>query len=242
MLPKFRRHQNYVAQIVSEPYYFYCVNFTEKSKIRNEMSVANSAFFSFQVKYCEKEERNDCNHDPLLINSQLAISISYIDNFVDGTNYTNPVQSYIIREVYLMSKSLCKILTLYFTNNEFVSDGGWLLDDIKQINYIQYSDRVLHSNMSKESGNLIYQAYFTSSRIRIKDKRVYLKIQELFARIGGIVNGFLILMTILSHNYLRFKYLIFVWKNIFNIIDEDYVISMKKQNNFLNTINKDNLK
>jgi hypothetical protein len=243
VLPRYKKYQNLVSQLLTEPYEFYCLNFTESSKIQNELSVPNSSFFSFNIRYCKKEERSDCNHDPVLLKEPLAISLSYVNNFVDATNYTDPVQSYIVREVYVMSFTLTKVLSVYYTYNEFVSDNGWLVEDIKKINYVQFSDSLIECLMSEESNNLVYQVYLSSTRIRIKDKRVYLKIQELLARIGGIINGFVIAMNILSYHYLRFKYIVYVWKNSFNMIDEEYVINMiKKDNNFLNVINKDNLK
>jgi hypothetical protein len=241
MLQKYRKYQNLAAQILTEPYDYYCLNFTEKHKIKNEFVAPDSSFFRFMVRYCQKEERSDCNHDSLLLKDRLAIALTYIDNFVDATNYTNPVQPYIARATPTMSTSLAKLTYLSFTNNEFISDNGWLIEDIETINYTQMSVRSSEVLMSKESYNLIYQVFLGSPRLRIKDKRVYLKIQELFARIGGIMNGFIIVMTILSYHYLRFKYLIFVWKNSFNIIDEEYVIKMRKENAYLNFINKENL-
>jgi hypothetical protein len=243
MLPKFRTHQNLVSQLLTgASWEYYCFNFTENHVFKNEYAAPNSTFLRFMIRYCQKEERSDCNHDPVLLKDRLVISSTYVDYYVYATNYTNPVQPYINRIVPSLSASLTKFTFLYFTNNEFVSDNGWLVEDIKTTKYSQLSAQFSDVLVSKEYNNMIYQLTLTSPRLRVKDKRIYLKVQELFARIGGIMNGFIIVMTVLSYHYLRFKYLIFVWKNSFNIIDEEYVIKMRKENNFLNLIDKDNIK
>lgn len=245
MIPKFRLHKNFVAQTVNEPFDYYCLNFTENQKFKNEYTVPNSIFYRFMFRYCQKEERADCDHDPILLNDRLAIALTYVDNFVDSTNYTHPIQPYIARVVPTMSTSLTKQVYFDFTNNEFVSDNGWLLEDINTINYVQLSTQSSDVLVSKESDNLVYQVTFRSPRLRVKDKRVYIKVQELFARIGGIANAFIIIMSVTSYHYLRFKYLMFVWKNSFYMIDDDYVMRMKKEKNSFkleNAILKDSSK
>jgi hypothetical protein len=244
MLPKFRKHRDLVSRILlSSPDNYYCLNFTENIKFQNEFIGPNSSFIGFHFKYCEKEERSDCHHDPLLLNSSLNVAITYIDNFVDSTSYSNPVKPFVTRIASSISSSFSKALIISFTNNEYVSDNGWLVEDIKKTNYVQLSAQSSEVLLRKENNNKVFELFLSSPRLRIKDKRVYLKVQELFARIGGIVNGFIIVMNILSFHYLRFKYFIFVWKNSFNIIDEEYVINMKrKDKDFLNIINKDKIK
>lgn len=231
MLPKFRTHQNIVDQIVKHPYYdFYCLNFTDDQKFRNEYTTPDSIFYNFNFRYCTKEDRADCDHDPVLQYELLAIVTTYVDNFVDPKNYTNPIQPYIARVTPTMSNSLTKQIYFDFTNNEFISDNGWLLEDINKINYIQLSIKT--SDILLTNDNFIYRAIFSSPRLRLKEQRVYIKVQELFARIGGIAHAFIIIMTAASYHYLRFKYLIFVWKNSFYMIDNDYVMTMRKDNNF----------
>jgi hypothetical protein len=243
MLPKFKKHQNLVAEVLSQGSTQYCLNFTENHKFQNEFISPRSTFIAFKFRYCLKEERSSCDHDPILLNNPLAFSLTYVDNFVDARNYTNPIQPYIGKILSTTSSSLAKLLYLSFTNNEFVSDNGWLVEDINEINYIQLSAQSSEILLRKETNNFVFQLYLSSPRLRINDKRLYLKVQELFARIGGIVNGFIIFMNILSFHYLRFKYFMFVWKNSFNIIDEEYVINMRrKDNNIMNVLNKNNIK
>lgn len=234
MIPKFRMHQNIVAQAVKNPFNYYCLNFIDDQKFMNEFTMPTSIFYIFNFRYCQKEERADCDHDPILQNENLVISLTYVDNFVDSKNYTHPIQPYIPLLSTTLSTSLSKLINFDFTNNEFISDNGWLIEDINKINYIQLSMKSSDVLVSKEiSRNMIYQVVFSSPRIRIKEQRVYIKVQELFARIGGIANAFIIIVTAISYHYLRFKYLIDVWRNSFNMIDDDYVLSMRKDNNFI---------
>lgn len=61
-----------------------------------------------------------------------------------------------------------------------------------------------------------------TTKVRNKTVRNYMKVQDLFAKIGGFTNAIIIVINILTKNFLRFKYLEFIHKNTFQqIIDNN---------------------
>ena len=64
--------------------------------------------------------------------------------------------------------------------------------------------------------NYIYALILSSFNVRTIVRRSYLKIQELFARVGGIANALLIMMNFLTYHFLRFDFLIFIDKSTFS--------------------------
>lgn len=75
----------------------------------------------------------------------------------------------------------------------------------------------------------MYWITFESPNIREIEKRSYMKVQDLFAKVGGIINAIFIIINILFYDYLRF---------IFKKDIANYLISSKNSdyNNYSNSI------
>ena len=59
--------------------------------------------------------------------------------------------------------------------------------------------------------------------------RSYMKIQDLFAKLGGIANALMLLASILSYHYLRFSYINFVYNHTFNLLDIEKIKSNSEE-------------
>eukprot|EP00340_Litonotus_pictus_P010960 CAMPEP_0170539816 /NCGR_PEP_ID=MMETSP0209-20121228/104225_1 /TAXON_ID=665100 ORGANISM="Litonotus pictus, Strain P1" /NCGR_SAMPLE_ID=MMETSP0209 /ASSEMBLY_ACC=CAM_ASM_000301 /LENGTH=254 /DNA_ID=CAMNT_0010841959 /DNA_START=776 /DNA_END=1537 /DNA_ORIENTATION=+ len=71
-----------------------------------------------------------------------------------------------------------------------------------------------------DKSNNILSFLIDAPTLTKKTLRNYLKVQELFARVGGLANAFWIIIKILTYHFMKFKYYFFVYENSFAIVKE----------------------
>lgn len=218
---EFTKYKSYVQNILTtNPFKYYCINFDDSMSFQNEMATPNSTYIRILFGLCNTK-RKGCEFNQDFYTFTPVIVTTFMDHYVASANYSNPVVPFVYRHAQTLTPYFNKIMYLHFTNNRFVSDDGWLLEDLREINYYKYDSFKLDINPTADTAlKLIHSVVLESPRLRVKDSRVYLKVQELFARVGGIANAFLILITVLSYDFLRFKYLVFIRENTFKIMDK----------------------
>ena len=195
---------------------YYCVDFTNLTHSRNDFPEFPSAEVKINFLLCNKTLREDCKYDSATAFGldTLIISTHYLESVVDASNFTQPIQKVIKTYFQTVSEGILKILKLKVVNNLLSSDNGWMLEEIRNeiFETVKFENDV---NLYREdqSSNYVYVILLNSTKLRNIIKRNYLKIQELFARVGGIANAFFIVIKVVSYNYIRFKYLLFIREN-----------------------------
>lgn len=205
-------------QIFQTPYSFYCINFTENDYFSNDFTTPNSVYFRMLIELCDVNDpsRNCKLTKEVFTTRTLVVSMTYINTFVDTINFEKPVVPFIERFVQPISWGLFKLIYFQLSNNIIISDAGWLLEDKQEIHYLSYKGKNTDMNLIDFNyGRYVYALVFESPRLRIKIQRTYMKVQELFARVGGIANAFVIIITIASNDYIRYLYYFFIKKHSF---------------------------
>lgn len=211
----FTMHSENLYSIRSnDPYQYYCLSFNNDTAIMNELISRNSAFIRINLYPCGTFRARQCA--PTLNVLNMMVILSLITPYVDPLNYNNPVQYSEFRYVQPIIYGTLKINYISVTNDIFSSDNGWLLQSIVETNYLSLSSIRNDANMIPQDQPFkpFYVATLDSPKLRIKTSRNYMKLQELFAKVGGIANAIFIAMSFLSSHYLRFKYLLFLGENI----------------------------
>ena len=143
--------------------------------------------------------------------NNLNLVVSHNSEYIDGLNYTSPVQSIYTSGIVPLSNFLSKEVNINIIKNFLESDNGWLLENIKVYSasvvdnyHIIYKMIEDYPEIAKVSINI------ASPSDVIKITRNYMKIQDLFAKIGGVITAFTLLFKIIFYNYFRFKYLVYL--------------------------------
>jgi len=204
-----------------------CLNFTQDNYIQNGFGTSNGNFFMIQIKFCDPEtSEKECwtKSKPLqlipLIRS-LFVGVTYVNTYVDSLNEKNPIAYYSNTAIFDISHSLSKMVYFALTKNVIISDNGWLLEYVKEYDYIRLDENFKVEVSSKEKEDKIgylLTLVWESPQVRTKTKRNYMKVQELFARVGGITNFFLLSIQVLSMSFLRFSYLFHIREQTFGKI------------------------
>eukprot|EP00340_Litonotus_pictus_P013022 CAMPEP_0170538126 /NCGR_PEP_ID=MMETSP0209-20121228/103126_1 /TAXON_ID=665100 ORGANISM="Litonotus pictus, Strain P1" /NCGR_SAMPLE_ID=MMETSP0209 /ASSEMBLY_ACC=CAM_ASM_000301 /LENGTH=342 /DNA_ID=CAMNT_0010839759 /DNA_START=809 /DNA_END=1834 /DNA_ORIENTATION=+ len=130
------------------------------------------------------------------------------------------------------------------TNDVYISDDGWLLEDFREI-YYQNVDSILYDIINISSGPPVaIVSLLKSPKLRNKSNRNYMKVQELLAKIGGIGNAFFAVMYALTYYYLRFHYFMFIRENTFLLVSSaDKLKQSQNKGNIIRSnlgVNKEN--
>ena len=238
-----------VSQTLSLGRKLYCLNFTEESHFSNEFGGFNSSYFLTLVNFCgffQRSPNNPCMYDKNkdFITDQLVIVMHSLDSYVNPTDIQNPVKSHITSQAFLVFKGLMKNVYMRIIENSFDSDNGWILEANKKTPFLKLKDKEVDIADGVGGKNLIFSSAFESPRIAIVYNRKYYKIQDLFANIGGIANALLIIVNILTSNFLRYKNLFNLLSSTFCVLDSyhmqnsDKIVLSQSQGNLSSSLKK----
>lgn len=207
-----------------------CVKYTENSIIKNDYAYLNSSYVNVNFRYCNPNTKQ-CPSDTKKRENDFYIRTYFVNNYVNSFDYDNPVKFYLDSHLQQVNKGTLRRNFLRFTVNKFITDKGWLFEDNKESEYISFKSINVEANANPPNfPDDYYWITIASPQIRLVTYRAYLKVQELAAKIGGIVNAINLSVYIIFSHYLRYIYVFNVGKHI---IDGEINV---KSSNLLNNL------
>lgn len=147
----------------------------------------------------------ECSEARSYYTNAFIFKIDMIDSFNDYKEFSNPTKYHLHSIVKTVSLGLTRNIFIQLGKEILSSDVGWILE--KKV----VSSNVFINNIRDEpylSGSLNYllnlQIEF-SNKIT-KSSRLYVKIQEIFARIGGLFNAGFLILKLGIYDYVRYKF------------------------------------
>lgn len=209
---KYTMHNGFVEKYVSNPsVYYMCLDHDDDSFVYNALANADSAFFKIEFYRCDTKTQ-DCPKDIDILMKEVYMFLTFINTYVDSSNYTHPIQYYEYTHSQQTSDAFLKRLYISFTNNVYVSDNGWILTDSISYDYITLSAKSLDINPNDgyDTLNQMFNVSIDSPNIRQMTKRNYMKVQDLIAKVGGLVKGLFICVQIFLFHFSRVEYIHYV--------------------------------
>lgn len=202
----------------------YCINASDSTLFMNEIGTANSSFIRVIFSFCNINDVNrNCKADKYFFQRLPVVSLSYVNFYIDSLNYQDPIYQYLSLTLFSLTKGIQKINYYYFVNNAYYSDNGWMLEDYKNTYYpgLQRLDKDINYVSGTPLENYCLSFHFRSSNFRNRINRNYMKVQELFAKVGGIANAVLIIIRVITYHYLRFIYLVFIKQHTYDYLKNE---------------------
>ena len=205
----------------------YCINWDPLYDwIQNPYeSGANYQFTSIGFRFCENTNGRECPSDLDFLKIEPFITMNILDAYVNVLDFSHPIQYYFrsLHEPLIINKMKRNYIRI--ANGAFDSDNGWLIEDYQTTSYYfmesmnQFigdfpNDEVLYK--------MVYFVTLESPRLSTVYKRKYLKIQELFAKIGGLINAFMIISKILLIDYMKYSYRMKIRENTCILVKESF--------------------
>lgn len=229
----YTKHQEWVRKLTENTTVDYlCLAHNNTSKIVNPYGYPNSTFIHISFRKCDSTKRK-CAKDLDRVLSDVYIQTLYQDAYVDVNNNDNPVTFYEAKITSQNNLSFLKRSFISFRSDVLIDDSGWLLEHYNTTDYITLGN--IRVDMNPSYGRLtdnLYWMTFDSPQIRKRISRSYMKLQDLLAKIGGIVKGSLLIVEILLIYYSRFKYTFFVIKCVINSEEDFKNLAVEKINIF----------
>lgn len=152
--------------------------------------------------------------DNFMSSRPIAWQIYFQDTIINTRNYEFPNQYFLSTQYKQIKLSSYKLVNLYIKGQEIQTDRGWIFEDIASDNsrafdYIEFDDA------DPAPVSLVDYYVFVSNQ-NIIYRRKYLKIQTIFANIGGLAKALLFILRILTFYFSRVKFYKTLANRIFN--------------------------
>lgn len=192
----------------------YCPDFPLNTTLQNEFLSSNSTSYTFNFFKCDPSKKK-CADDLEDVFDTLMLYVAFIDSSLDPQNYLNPVESIEIARGFQLSNTLQKTIRIGINNNNIMSDIGWIFKDLAVQDYIKINSFDVEYSLIRENSNsYITQFIINCPTVITSIQRNYIKVQEIFAKVGGVINALFLCTQILFRDFLRFKYLQFIRRRL----------------------------
>lgn len=157
---------------------------------------------------CESEE----NQKEYFDKTYNYLSFYYPQTFFDPYNFTFPVKTKLKSSYFYLTKKLIKSVIYKFQDIIVDSDIGWIFSEYITEDYISIYEATIDYDITEDS-DFAYLEIAKTSIIK-KYVRIYMKIQELSANIGGVLKVYSLLLSIILYHYnsicLNYNLLLFI--------------------------------
>eukprot|EP00340_Litonotus_pictus_P001051 CAMPEP_0170515818 /NCGR_PEP_ID=MMETSP0209-20121228/2220_1 /TAXON_ID=665100 ORGANISM="Litonotus pictus, Strain P1" /NCGR_SAMPLE_ID=MMETSP0209 /ASSEMBLY_ACC=CAM_ASM_000301 /LENGTH=480 /DNA_ID=CAMNT_0010800495 /DNA_START=189 /DNA_END=1632 /DNA_ORIENTATION=+ len=237
----YTKHKDYVEMTLkqgkAQNLTAYCPHFEPEFILQNPYLFLDSASILVGIYDCDEQIKAIYNptiknketlfpkcKKPDITNTKIYASLNYMNSFFDSKNYTHPVVYYPVTDVITLQDGSAVKLSMELQNAKVSTDVGWILEEENEIEVIMTKPTKELFNPSRKE-KLQIELGVPLRRTNII--RNYLKLQELFAKIGGLFNAVNILCHILLYDYIRFKYRVHYSR--FALTEEDFIEPEKKE-------------
>lgn len=190
--------------------YFFCIDY-EEMQLGGFWDTYFVNFFYinyYKCNYTNPHNNKICNSVEVtnsLIEGPIYVSFLLPDTYYNQSNYNEPFTKKVRSEYYILDESLQKDAYFKLATSQVENDYGWILENFLTVTAINYFSHTVDYNMNisilKDENYYLGAANFYLKRELQINHRVYNKIQELIASIGGVFKGVTILVTFFSELY-----------------------------------------
>lgn len=194
----------------------------------------NSNIFSYlqiKIKKCTRVERIDCLSDSIyytnkILNPQLALYL--IDKSIDPYNFDQPVKYFLRSNYFSLDNIFTKNIDLYFKNSTLLTDKGIMFQEWE--NQTLFNFNYLSEKISSNKNNYLAILNIQSSLDLDYYRRYYMKLQDLAAIIGGVVNAGMVLGELISTFFNKHLMYSIILNNLFDFNIKNKDVSLIKNN------------
>jgi hypothetical protein len=201
-----QRLEKIKSELRAEPEFYYCL---PKGTVININGIyLKGEFIStrLNVDFCTKESsgRDDCYpvEETRKSLGNMQMNLIFEDFYTNSFNYTDPfMKTFYSENILTTPTTFCRQI-YYFKTIEYITDKGWILKEKESIlkNGIENSVNQMIPNPKTMT---IYSHQFVNSQWKDVYTRSYIKIQGVFAFIGGFITLSLMLLRNINKHFIH---------------------------------------
>jgi hypothetical protein len=143
----------------------------------------------------------------------------YQEYFIDPENYEKPMDIIYTNQYFMLDPIIMKKAMFFFRSGTITTDYGWILKDQKSYSKLTYdsliTDSISVSQLPEGQKNIIGEIHLKFSKKQEKVLRIYTKIQNLAANVGGMIKVFftinIFIASFFTSNMMNFNLLNFLF-------------------------------
>lgn len=136
-------------------------------------------------------------------------SIYSFDTIVDTKNYENPMKLIPYNNYQILDNTLTKDDEIFFGHLNITTDHGWIFEELKTLNTYKIDKVTTFYNTFSPENNYYYTCWIYVGKQHLNYERNYIKVQEIIASLGGIINLFwlfsLLIITPINNKMINFE-------------------------------------
>jgi hypothetical protein len=217
------RIQKIKNQLRVAPENYWCLPKNTKIQVNGVFLVGRFTSTRLNVDFCDnvKANRTDCypkNYTKSNLGN-IQMNLIFDEYYTDSTNYDEPFNKTYYSDNILTTASTFSRQMFYIKTIEYNTDEGWILENMRREtrNAIDFTSTSL---IPSPDTNTIYSHMFINSKWRDVYKRSYIKIQGVFAYIGGFIS--------LSMQILGIVCEYFIHTDLLKLFSDKYFVKFKE--------------
>ncbi len=165
--------------------------------------------------------------------SDLKITFYIINPIINPSDYNNPLTHTLIEMEEFLNPKFKKEIELTFSQLEIQSEIGWLMEDIRTIKSyeLQRTNTLINTNLWRRKFNKLLDLSINLSQNLHVYKRLYIKVQNIAANLGGIIKSLLLIGEVVVYFFSKIEFK----EYLVNIFFDETKIS--RSDSLINNIN-----
>ncbi len=217
------RMQRIKNQLRTSPENYWCLPKNTTIEVKGVFLVGRFTSTRLNVDFCDnvKTNRTDCfpKNKTKSNLGNIQMNIIFDEYYTDSINYDQPFNKTYYSDNILSTASTFSRQIFSIKTIEYNTDEGWILENLKTESRNAIDTATLSLIPSPET-NTIYSHMFINSKWRDVYKRSYIKIQGVFAYIGGFIS--------LSLQILGLVCEYFIHTDLLKLFSDKYFVKFKE--------------
>ena len=209
--------------------------------LEGEVTNQNYSNLNYNLKKCNKTKNSLCksNKDINDVLKDSHFAIYFIDKSINPFSFNSPFNYYLYAYFTKLDNNLFKKVDFYFQNSTISTDEGIMFQEYRDQTYFTFN--YLNEQTYSANSDILFELTLNSSRNSEFYKRYYMKLQDLAAMIGGIVNVCMVLGELISRFFNRHIMYVVILNNLFNFkIKSDELNIIRSNLNMNDILDKQN--
>jgi hypothetical protein len=164
-------------------------------------------FLKFEVSRCTNVTNNNCKSnkeiDDIITNEELTLNLFYTYTAINMTNNKEPTNNTVHQKTNFLMKDRNKRIMVELEPATINTDNGFLFEADEEKIYFNLNFKETDMKVRSENNPVLITYMFGSSNISFYYSRSYIKVTDIFAKLGGLIKSitlfFIIIINLIDY-------------------------------------------
>jgi hypothetical protein len=160
---------------------------------------AGSNQFNMNILPCKNSTANNntCYSQDVLNQKYgyVVANVLYPNTIIDGNNYDDPITEYFTTTTITVSNIIHKVAIFGYKSIEYTTDSGFMLPNLNTLNSYGFDSYYNEVTVGSDFG---LELVLSINPIKTKYMRRYMTLQDLAAKVGGVIKLLMIITTFVN--------------------------------------------